>query len=45
MEDERSGRPRSQRTDENVEKMPNQVHSNGRLSIGDTAVRLNLDKQ
>jgi len=33
VEDERSGRPRCRRTDENVEKVWNLVHSDRRLSI------------
>jgi hypothetical protein len=43
--DERSGHPRSHRTDENVEKVRNVVHSHRRLSIRAVAVQLNLDKE
>jgi hypothetical protein len=44
--DERSCRSRSHRTDENVEKVPNLVHSDRRLIIRHmAAVKLNLDKQ
>jgi len=44
-DDERSGRPRSYRTDENVEKVHNFVHLDRRLRIRATAVELNLEKQ
>jgi hypothetical protein len=43
--DERSGLPRSHRTDENAEKVQNLVHSDRRLSIRAVAVQLNLDKE
>jgi len=42
-DDERSCRPRSHRTEENVEKGRNLVHSDKRLSIIAVAVWLNLD--
>jgi hypothetical protein len=38
--DERSGRPKSHRTDENVEKVRNLVHSDRRLRIRAMAVKL-----
>jgi hypothetical protein len=47
-DDERSGRPRSHRTDENVgkvEKVWNLVHLGRCLSVRSVAVHLNLDKQ
>jgi hypothetical protein len=44
-DDERSVRPRSHRTDENVEKMRNLVHLDRRLSIRVMAVQLKLDKE
>jgi hypothetical protein len=40
-----SGRPKSHRTDENVKKLRNSVHSGRRLSIRVMAVQLNLDKE
>jgi hypothetical protein len=43
-DDERSGRPRSYRTDEDVEKVRNLVHSYRRLSIRAVTMQLNLDK-
>jgi hypothetical protein len=43
--DERSGHPTSHRTDENVEKVWNLVHSQTHLSITAMAVQLNLDKE
>jgi len=43
--DERSGRPRSHRTDENVEKVRNLVHSDRHLIIRAMAAQLNLDKK
>jgi hypothetical protein len=43
-DDERSSRPRSHRTDENVEKVRNLVLSGVRLNIRAMAVQLNLDK-
>jgi hypothetical protein len=43
--DERSGHPRSHRTDKNVEKVQNLVHSYRHLSIRAMAVQLNLDKE
>jgi hypothetical protein len=42
--DERSARPRSHRTDEDVENIRNLVHSDRRSSVRATAVQLNLDK-
>jgi hypothetical protein len=44
-DDERSDRPRSQRTDGYVEKVRNLVPSDTRSSIIAMAVQLNLDKQ
>jgi hypothetical protein len=44
-DDEVSGRQRSHRTDENIEKVRNLVHSHRRLSIRAMAVQLNLDKE
>jgi hypothetical protein len=41
---ERSGRPRSHRTDENVEKVRNLVHSDRCLSIRAMTVNINLEK-
>jgi len=43
--DERCGRPRSQRTDENIEKVRNLVHLDRHLSIRAIAVQLNLGKE
>jgi len=43
-DDERSGCPRSYRTNENVEKVWNIVHSDRHSSIRAMAVQLNLDK-
>jgi transposase len=43
--DEKSCRPRSYRTDENVENVRNLVHSDRRLSIRAVIVQLNLDKE
>jgi hypothetical protein len=40
----RSGHPRLHKTDENVEKVRNLVHSDGRLNIGAMAVRLYSEK-
>jgi hypothetical protein len=45
VEDERSGHPRFHRTDENVEKVQNVVHSDKGLSIRAMTVQLNLDKE
>jgi len=45
VEDERSGHPRFHRTDENVEKVQNVVHSDKCLSIRAMTVQLNLDKE
>jgi hypothetical protein len=42
--EERTGRPRSYRTDESVEKVRNLVHSDRRLNFIAMAVQLNLDK-
>jgi hypothetical protein len=42
---QRSGRPRSHRTDDTVEKTRNPVHSDRHLSIRAVAVQLNLDKE
>jgi hypothetical protein len=44
-DNERSGRPRSQRTDENVEIVRCLVHSDKRLSIRAMAMQLNLNKE
>jgi hypothetical protein len=44
-DDRRSGCPRFYRTDENVEKVQNLVHSYRYLSIRAMAVQPNLDKQ
>jgi hypothetical protein len=44
-DDERNGRPRSHRTDENVAKVRNLVHSYRRLSIRAMAVQLTLGKE
>jgi hypothetical protein len=44
-DDERSGRSRPHRTDENVEKARNLVHSDRRLSITAVAVPIKLDKE
>jgi len=44
-DDERSGHPRSHRTDENVERMQNPVHSDGRSSVTAMAVQRNLPKE
>jgi hypothetical protein len=43
-DEESSGRPRCNRTDENVEKVQNLVHWVRRLSITAMTVQLNLDK-
>jgi hypothetical protein len=43
--DERSGHSRSQRSNENDEKVRNLVHWDGRLSIRAISVQLNLDRQ
>jgi hypothetical protein len=43
--DEKSGRSRSRRTDENVGKVRNLMLSDRRLSIRVIAVKLNLDKE
>jgi hypothetical protein len=43
-DDERSDRPRPHRTDENVERVHNLVHSSRRLSISAIVMQLNLDK-
>jgi hypothetical protein len=45
VEGESSGCPRSHRTDENVEKVRNLMHSDRRLSIRAMVVQLNLDKE
>jgi len=42
---ERSGHPRSHRTNENVEKVQNLLHSDRRLSIRAMNMQLNLDKE
>jgi hypothetical protein len=42
---EKSSCPRSHRTDENVEKVQNLVHSDRHLSIRGMVVQLNLDKE
>jgi hypothetical protein len=44
-DDERSCRPRSHRTNENVEKMRDLVHSERCLSIKAMDVKLNLEKE
>jgi hypothetical protein len=44
-DDERRGRPRSHRTDENVETVLTVVRSDRRLTITATAVQLNVDKE
>jgi hypothetical protein len=44
-DDERIGYPGSYRTDENVEKVRNLVHSDRRLSIRAVAVQLHLDRE
>jgi hypothetical protein len=44
-DDERSGCPRLHKTDEDVEKVQNLVHSDKHLSIRAMAVQLNLDKE
>jgi hypothetical protein len=44
-DDEKSGRPRSHRIDENGEKVRNLVHSHRRLNIRAMAVELNSDKE
>jgi hypothetical protein len=44
-DDEGSGRPRSHRTDENVEKVRNLMHSDRCLSGSVMAMQLNLDKE
>jgi hypothetical protein len=44
-DDERCGCPISQRTNENVEKVQNLVHSDRCLSIRAMDVQLNLDKE
>jgi hypothetical protein len=44
-DDVRSGHPRSCRTEENVEKVQNLVHSDRHLSIRAMAVQQNLDKE
>jgi hypothetical protein len=44
-DDENSGRPKSQRTDENIENMRNLMHSDRRLTIRALVVQLNLDKE
>jgi hypothetical protein len=44
-EDERSGHPRSQRTDESVKEVLDLVHSDRHLSIRDMVLQLNLDKE
>jgi hypothetical protein len=43
--DEKSGRPRSHRTNVNAEKVPNIVNSDIRLSIRTMAMQLNFDKE
>jgi transposase len=42
--DQRIDRKRSHRTDENIEKLWNVVHSGRRLNVSATAMQLNLDK-
>jgi hypothetical protein len=42
--DERSGRPKFYRTNENFEKVRNLMHSDRRLRIRAMGVELNLDK-
>jgi hypothetical protein len=42
---ERSGHPRTHRTDEAVEKVQNLVHSDRHLNIWPMAMQLNLDKE
>jgi hypothetical protein len=44
-DDERNGLPSPHRTDENVGKVRNPVHSDRRLTIRAMAVQLNLDKE
>jgi hypothetical protein len=44
-DDETSGRTGSHRIDENVEKVRNLVHWDGRLGIRALAVQLNLDQE
>jgi hypothetical protein len=39
-----NGRPKSHRTDENVEEVRNLVHSDRHLSVTAMALQLNLDK-
>jgi predicted transcriptional regulator len=44
-DDERGGHPRSHRTNENVEKVWNLMHSDKCLNIRAVAMQLNLDKE
>jgi hypothetical protein len=44
VEDDGSGCPRSHRTDENVEKVQNLVHSDRHLDIRAMTVQPNLEK-